>query len=87
MTCAIGRFAWSLALIGSLTLPGSPAVGDSGTIRNSSDATAAVAAHRDSAGAAAKPYETPPMREAMLGHLHNKLIHFPIVLSRRRPCC
>lgn len=46
-------------------------------------------------GAPERPYEMPAMSEAMVHHLHNKLVHFPIVLAplalilfwveRRRP--
>jgi uncharacterized membrane protein len=49
----------------------------------------------DSARVAAAPYRMPPIGKALFDHMHNKLIHFPIVLtlvaaallvvSRKRP--
>lgn len=59
------------AAVESLTAGRSAAASRADTLRS----VAAVAAPVE------KPFVMPPMREALLEHLHNKLVHFPIALG------
>lgn len=48
---------------------------------SSSRASAGFPAAQPVRAAARRAFEMPPLREAVASHLHNKLVHFPIVLA------
>lgn len=81
MKTLTGILALSLWLTAATAAAQQPLIMDSVTTDSSGASSRLAAPDSPAPGGARGPYKMPPLMEGLLDDLHNKLIHFPIVLT------